>query len=73
MAKKKKKKPPRYVNQFAKFIVDKATGNLPPEPEDARNPVAAALRKLNDRAQVRAASERDARERGWESRWRRAF
>ena len=41
-------KPPRDTNQLAKFIVDKATGNLPddPKPEREKNPAAVALGKL---------------------------
>jgi hypothetical protein len=37
---------PRDVNQRAKMVVDIATGNAPPEPEDTRNPAAVALGKL---------------------------
>lgn len=37
-------KPPRDVNQLAKFIVDKATGNLPePEPRSPESEAAALL------------------------------
>jgi len=39
-------KPPRDTNQLGKFIVDMATGNAPPPPEDKRNPAAVALGKL---------------------------
>lgn len=39
----KKPKRPRDVNQLAKFIIDHATGQLPPEPPDARDPAAVAL------------------------------
>lgn len=41
---KRSSKPPRDVNQLAKFIVDKATGNLPePEPRSAESEAAAIL------------------------------
>lgn len=35
-------KPPRDTNQLGKFIVDMATGNAPPSPEDKRDPAAVA-------------------------------
>jgi hypothetical protein len=37
---------PRDPNQFGAFIVKAATGELPPEPEDKRNPAAVALGSL---------------------------
>jgi hypothetical protein len=42
----KRSKMPRDPNQLAKMVVDMATGNAPPEPEDTRNPAAVALGKL---------------------------
>jgi len=36
----------RDFTQIAKAIIDKATGNAPPEPPDKRNPHAVALSKL---------------------------
>jgi hypothetical protein len=42
----KRSKMPRDTNQLAKMVVDIATGNAPPEPEDTRNPAAVALGKL---------------------------
>jgi hypothetical protein len=45
MAKPRKKRP-RDVNQLAYQIVQQATGQLPPEPPDTRNPAAVALSKL---------------------------
>lgn len=36
-------KRPRGVNQLAKFIVDTATGNAPPEPAPTKNPAAGKL------------------------------
>ena len=43
-----KKKRPRDTNQLAWQIVQEATGQIPPEPEqpDTRNPAAVALSKL---------------------------
>ncbi len=41
-----KHKVPKDVNQLAKFIVDLATGNAEPEPEDNKNPAAVALGRL---------------------------
>jgi hypothetical protein len=38
--------PKRDFTQIAKAIVDKVTGNAPPEPPDTRNPHAVALSKL---------------------------
>ena len=42
------KKPPRDMNQLAKYVVDRATGQIPdePGPPDTRNPAAVALSKL---------------------------
>ena len=39
---------PRDTNQLAKFIVDSATGNAPPEQsaDDGKNPAAVALGRL---------------------------
>ena len=34
------------MNQLAYQIVQEATGQVPPEPEDTRNPAAVALSKL---------------------------
>jgi hypothetical protein len=39
----RKPKRPRDPNQLGKAIVDAATGNAPPEPEDTRDPAAVAL------------------------------
>jgi hypothetical protein len=36
----------RDFTQIAKAIIDKVTGNAPPEPPDTRNPHAVALSKL---------------------------
>jgi hypothetical protein len=36
----------RDFTQVAKAIIDKVTGNAPPEPPDTRNPHAVALSKL---------------------------
>jgi hypothetical protein len=36
----------RDFTQIAKSIIDKVTGNAPPEPPDMRNPHAVALSKL---------------------------
>ena len=41
-----KKKRPRDMNQLAWQIVQEATEQAPPEPEDTRNPAAVALSKL---------------------------
>ena len=41
-----KKKRPRDTNQLAWAVVQEATGQAPPEPEDTRNPAAVALSKL---------------------------
>jgi hypothetical protein len=41
-----KPKRPRDVNQLAKLIVDMSTGNVPPDPESAKNPAAVALGRL---------------------------
>lgn len=41
-----KKKRPRDTNQLAYQIVQEATGQAPPEPEDTRNPAAVTLSKL---------------------------
>ncbi len=41
-----KKKAPKDINQLAKFIVDLATGENEPEPEDNKNPAAVALGRL---------------------------
>jgi hypothetical protein len=38
--------PKRDFSQIAKAIIDKATGNAPPEKPDTRNPHAVALSKL---------------------------
>ncbi len=38
--------PKRDFTQIAKSIIDKVTGNAPPEPVDTRNPHAVALSKL---------------------------
>ena len=40
------KKRPRDVNARAFQIVQEATGQAPPEPEDTRNPAAVALSRL---------------------------
>ena len=47
-ARASKKKRPRDTNQLAWQIVQEATGQAPPEPEeeDTRNPAAVALSKL---------------------------
>jgi hypothetical protein len=39
----KKPKRPRDINQLAKFITDKLTGNAPPDPPDTCDPNAVAL------------------------------
>lgn len=39
----KKPKRPRDANQLGKLIVDIATGQIPPEPPDTRDPAAVAL------------------------------
>lgn len=39
-------KPPRDLNRFAKFIVDKATGQIEPDPDTGKNPAAVALGRL---------------------------
>jgi hypothetical protein len=36
----------RDFTQIAKAIIDKVTGNVPPDPPDTRNPHAVALSKL---------------------------
>jgi hypothetical protein len=36
----------RDFTQIAKDIIDRVTGNAPPEPEDKRNPHAVALSRL---------------------------
>lgn len=41
-----KKKAPKDVNQLAKFILDKVTGECEPEPESTKNPAAVALGRL---------------------------
>ena len=41
-----KKKRPRDTNQLAWAVVQEATGQAPPQPEDTRNPAAVALSKL---------------------------
>lgn len=41
-----KKKAPKDINQLAKFIVDLATGECEPEPEDNKNPAAVALGRM---------------------------
>ncbi len=43
---KSHKKRPRDINQLAYQVVQQATGQLPPEPPDTRNPAAVALSKL---------------------------
>ena len=61
-----KKKRPRDMNQLAYQIVQEATGQAPPEPEDTRNPAAVALSKLGaskgGRARADALSARQRRE-----------
>ena len=42
----KKKKRSRDTNVLAFQVVQEATGQAPPEPEDTRNPAAVALSKL---------------------------
>ena len=41
-----KHKAPKDVNQLAKFILNKVTGECDPEPEDNKNPAAVALGRL---------------------------
>ena len=41
-----RKKRPRDTNVLAWRIVQEATGQAPPEPQDTRNPAAVALSKL---------------------------
>lgn len=41
-----KPKRPRDANQLAKFIVDMATGEIPADTNDGKNPAAVALGRL---------------------------
>jgi hypothetical protein len=43
MPDRSRKKRPRDINQLAKQIVDEATGQAGPEPEDTRDPLAVEL------------------------------
>jgi len=41
-----KPKRPRDTNQLAKFLVDRASGEIAPDPETGKNPAAVALGRL---------------------------
>lgn len=58
-----KKKRPRDMNQLAYQIVQEATGQAPPEPEDTRNPAAVALSKLGASKGGKARAEKLTRKR----------
>ena len=72
-----KKKRPRDTNQLARAVVQEATGQAPPEPEETRNPAAVALSKLwtskggKARAAKLSAAERKAiAKKAAKARWR---
>jgi len=47
----------RDFTQIAKAVIDKVTGNAPPDPPDTRNPHAVALSKLGARKGGEARAE----------------
>ncbi len=51
-------KPPRDLNRFAKFIEDKATGQIEPDPETGKNPAAVALGRLGGQKGGKARAEK---------------
>jgi len=69
-------KRPRDANLLGKFIVDVATGNAPPSPEDKRDPAAVAHGRLGGlkgghaRAKALTAKQRsESAKRAAEARW----
>jgi hypothetical protein len=68
----------RDFTQIAKDIIDKITGNAPPDPPDTRNPHAVALSKLGASKGGKARSEaltakkrREIAKKAAKARWRK--
>ena len=53
-----KKKRPRDTNQLAASIVQEATGQAEPEPDDGKNPAAVALGRLGGMKGGKACAEK---------------